>query len=124
MNEIFIQRLNKYLAERFPLSLTISSSLFGICGLYLLWLASNPQNVVKINYILPFCFFVFYIFTFILRLCDEIKDRDSEPELFPDRLLVKGEVLYEDIYKLLIGSLFFWIPFNYIFGKSPFIFTL
>lgn len=123
MSNSFLYRVKIYLAERFPLPLTISSSLLGMVGLYLVWLATTPGAAVRFSVILPFAFLTFFLFTFILRCFDELKDREVDQTLFPDRLLVKGEVLYEDIHKLLIGTLFIWIPMNFIVGDSPYVFT-
>lgn len=124
MSDTFLDRMLKYLAERFPLTATIPSSLFGMVGLFLLFGATTPGASTRFSSIVIIAFLSFFLLTFILRMFDEIKDREVDRVLFPDRLLSKGEVLYSDIHKMLITALFIWVPLNYIFGNSPFVFTV
>ena len=124
MDNQFFYRVKIYLAERFPLPLTISSTLFGMVGLYLLWLSTTAGSAATLSWTPLIAFISFFLLTFIMRLFDELKDREVDQVLFPERLLVKGDVKYEDIHILLVVSLIFWIPFNYIFAGSPVIFTV
>ena len=64
-----------------------------------------------------------FFLTIILRICDELKDKDVDATLFPNRCLPAGKVLYEDIHKLLAALVLVWLPANYILGKSPLIFS-
>jgi len=124
MNSSFFGRLKIFFAERFPVVLGFITTLIGTISLYLVWCAITPGAALVLNKSIYLAIFSFFALTVILRLCDEIKDKEVDAILFPERCLPKGLVLYEDIHKLLLIIGWIWVPINYIFGGAPIIFTI
>jgi hypothetical protein len=124
MNSSFFGRLNIFFGERFPVVLGFVTTFVGTISLYLVWCAITPGAALVLNKSLYLAIFSFFTLTLILRLCDEIKDKEVDAKLFPERCLPKGLVLYEDIHKLLLIIGWIWVPINYILGAAPIIFTI
>lgn len=124
MNSAFLGRLKIFFNERFPLVLGFITTLVGTTSFYLVWCAVTPGAALVFNKSIIIAVLSFFIHTLILRLCDEIKDKEVDERLFPERCLPRGDVLYEDIHKLLMILTWIWIPINYIFGGAQIEFTI
>jgi 4-hydroxybenzoate polyprenyltransferase len=124
MNSSFFGRLRIFFGERFPVVLSFVATLVGTVSLYLVWCAITPGAALILNKSIYLAIISFFALTLILRLCDEIKDKEVDAKLFPERCLPKGLVLYEDIHKLLLIIGWIWVPINFIFGGAPIIFTI
>jgi hypothetical protein len=124
MNTAFWDRMRIFFKERFPIFLGAVTTLIGTLSLYLVWVAVTDGAALIFNTALFVAFISFFLLTVILRLSDEIKDREVDAELFPERCLPSGKVLYSDIEKFLTLVAVIWIPLNFIFGGSPLLFTL
>jgi hypothetical protein len=128
MNEVafnpsYWARLRIFFAERFPVLLGGVTSFVAVMSIFLIWVALTPGTIFKFDQTFVVAFINMYLVTLILRLCDEFKDKEVDAILFPERCLPAGKVLYEDIQKLLVAMVLLWLPLNYVFGKSPVIFT-
>lgn len=119
----FWSRLALFFTERYPLILGGLTTFTATLSIYLVWVALTPGTVFRFNNSFVLAFLNLYLLTIILRLCDELKDKDIDASLFPERCLPAGKVLYEDVQKLLALFVLIWLPANYILGKSPLIFS-
>jgi len=124
MNNSYLGRMKIFFGERFPLVLGFITTLVGTISLYLVWCAITPGAALVLNKSIYLAIFSFFALTVILRLCDEIKDKEVDAKLFPERCLPKGLVKYEDIHKTLYIIAWLWVPVNYIFGGAPVVFTV
>lgn len=124
MDKGFWGRMGIFFGERFPLFLGGLTTLVGTASLYLVWVAVTDGAAFSYNSSLLLAYFSFFILTLILRLCDEIKDKEVDARLFPERCLPSGKVKYEDIDKFLMLLAWIWIPVNYIFGEADIVFTI
>jgi len=111
-------RMNIYLAEMFPVPVrTISSVLLYISFTGFLGRIHNVQVAV----ISPFTFvgsWSLFALMLILRLMDELKDKEIDRELFSDRPLPSGRVSGSDIGFSLVVMIALLLGVNVLVGKA------
>ncbi len=124
MDSSYLKRITIFCKERFPILLTLTTTLVGVFSIYLVWAVITPGASLIFNKSLVVAITGFFLLTLILRICDEFKDKEMDALLFPERCLPKGLVSYDDIKILMIVAGWVWVPLNYIWGGSPIIFTV
>ncbi len=94
------------------------SSTMGVLGLYLVWTrVYNLKLNLGSTYLWSAALSMF-ILTMILRLSDEIKDREADKIHFPERCLPSKQVFYRDIFYLLIFLLIVFVLMNIFWGGN------
>jgi len=107
-----------YLAEMFPIPLRLASSAL-LCISFITFLGRIHE--MKISIYSRFTFIgTWSIFTLmlILRLMDELKDREIDKELFSDRPLPSGKVLESDIRFSLLGLMILYLVGNMFLAQT------
>jgi hypothetical protein len=113
MSDNIFKRLNLFFRERYPLFTGILSSIVGTMSMYLVWAAIHDGAMVILDRYVFVSILSMFLVTLILRLSDEIKDKEVDRVIFPERCLPSGKVKYSDIYVALIFfSILFFIYFS------------
>lgn len=119
MLKSYFSRLRIFFSERYPLVVGFISALVGVLSMYFIWAAITPgASVIISKGFINACFSMFLLML-ILRLCDEIKDKEADARLFPERCLPSGKVRYSDIYLLLGICSVIFVVINLIWGGDP-----
>ncbi|MEE2671530.1 MAG: hypothetical protein VYA54_07460 [Bdellovibrionota bacterium] len=114
----YFKRLQIFFKERYPLMTGFLSSTMGVLGLYLVWTrVYNLKLNLGSTYLWSAALSMF-ILTMILRLSDEIKDREADKIHFPERCLPSKQVFYRDIFYLLIFLLIVFVLMNIFWGGN------
>ncbi|UCD64669.1 MAG: hypothetical protein JSW34_04325 [Candidatus Zixiibacteriota bacterium] len=110
-------RMRVYLREMYPpLSRLATASLACVSFLLLLGPIAGPR-AVSLSACTPVGIWTLFALTLILRLMDELKDRDIDRRLFGDRPLPSGKVKESDIrFSLLLVCASLLIP-NMVSGQ-------
>ncbi|MAZ47029.1 MAG: hypothetical protein CME65_00610 [Halobacteriovoraceae bacterium] len=120
----YLSRLNIFFKERYPLLAGFLSSIMGVLGLYLIWarlynLDLNLTSPYLINAALSM-----FLLTMIMRLGDELKDREADRMHFPERCLPSGKVFYRDVYYLMLFLIAVFVVMNLIWGGNLILFSV
>lgn len=89
--------------------------------MYLIWAATHNEAQVIIDRFVFVAILSMFFVTLILRLSDEIKDKEVDKVLFPERCLPAGKVKYSDIKIALIFFSIAFVTLNLFFGGDQFI---
>jgi 4-hydroxybenzoate polyprenyltransferase len=122
MSENIFKRLNLFFRERYPLFTGILSSIVGTMSMYLVWAAIHDGAMVILDRYVFVSILSMFLVTLILRLSDEIKDKEVDRVIFPERCLPSGKVKYSDIYVALIFFSILFFILNLFFGGNKFLF--
>lgn len=114
----FFKRMAVYLREMYPLA-----SRFAVAALLYLSVAGLLAKIhgLRLVFLSPLTLlgsWNVFALLLILRLMDELKDRDIDLRLFRDRPLPSGKVKESDIRFSLIVLILFYVSFNLIAGKA------
>jgi len=104
----------QYIRERFPIlgALLYGGGLFYSYYFYQAFIIGGHPHFL---YSLPGSLVVF-LSLFHLRLLDDIKDYESDKELYPDRMLSKGLIARKDLKHLLLLIVLVEIVFSVLYG--------
>lgn len=116
MQDHFFKRVHIFFSERYPLTVGILSSVVGTFSMYLIWVATHKYTIVIFDRYLFLAIVTMFLVSLILRLADEIKDKEADKVLFPDRCLPSGKVKYSDIYILLGFFFLLFLVANVLWG--------
>lgn len=99
----YLQRLNAYVAERFPLQSHLSMVvIYFLANQFLAQVLGNPDQPLRIGWFTALgMLFLFCIF-FHLRVFDEHKDYEDDIKHYPERILSRGIINLKDL-KILGG---------------------
>lgn len=120
----FIRRLGIFFSERYPLITGFLSSALGVLSMYLIWCSLNDSAALIFNKYFFSAVVTMFLLTLILRLCDELKDKEVDKVLFPERCLPAGKVHYEDVKILLSLCTLVFIALNLVLGGDIVLFGL
>ena len=114
----FLKRMKIYLAEMYPVPLRLLAAVL----LYISFVAFLGEiHGVQTRILSPGAFigiWSLFAILLILRLMDELKDRDIDGELFGDRPLPSGKVLESDIRFSLILVTLLYLAANVLLGAA------
>lgn len=115
--ESYFGRMGVYLAEMFPVpARLVSSALLYISFVMLLSRIHRVETSLSSLDTLVGIWSLFSLML-ILRLMDELKDREIDLELFRDRPLPSGKVLESDIRLTLVGVIVLYVMANIWLGE-------
>ncbi|NNL65959.1 MAG: UbiA family prenyltransferase [Myxococcales bacterium] len=106
-----LARIAIYFRRMFPLQLNLPAAAFMFYGFYAMAQATGPGEI-RIGVDSLFGFGTFFLSLLLLRLVDELKDEDVDPDVFPDRPLVTGEVRYADVRLLALLTILSLLALN------------
>lgn len=113
----YFGRMGVYLAEMFPIRVRlISSALLYVSFVMLLSRIHGVETSLSSLDTLVGIWSLFSLML-ILRLMDELKDREIDFELFRDRPLPSGKVLESDIRLTLVGVIVLYVMANIWLGE-------
>jgi len=114
----YFRRMHIYLAEMYPVPVRVLSSVL----LYISFTAFlGSVHGVEVAVISPFTFvgsWSLFALMLILRLMDELKDKEIDRELFSDRPVPSGRVLESDIGFSLVILIALFLGVNLWVGKA------
>ena len=99
----YLQRLNAYLAERFPLHSHLSMVvIYFLANQFLAQVLGNPDHPLRIGWFTALGMLFLLCIFFHLRVFDEHKDYDDDIRHYPERILSRGIITLKDL-KILGG---------------------
>lgn len=104
MEKSYWGRIGIFFEERFPLFLSGMTTLVGTISLYIVWVAMTDGAALVFNKSLVLAFFSFFCLIILLKLFEELKEKDIEAFMY--------------------GIALIWIPVNFIFGQADIVFTI
>lgn len=107
----FPARVATYFGAMFPPHVYLPLLALQFYGFYAIAQATRP-GTVRIGSDSLFGLATVALSYLLLRLVDELKDEQVEPELFPDRPLVTGAVRYSDVRALALVALLAVVALN------------
>jgi len=113
----FHERLLLFFRERIPLFPLAIQSLFISIGLGLSWSLLESSSLLILKKPLIVIFLGSFSLSLLLRVIDEIKDKETDKILFPERCLPRGAVFYSDVKALGWFSVLFFMILNLFLGK-------
>ncbi len=99
----FIDRMGVYLAEMYPIPRFLGYWALLYLAFMILLARIHAVQPHLLSWYAAAAIATLFLFGLILRLMDELKDRDIDQELFSDRPLPSGRVLESDI-KISLGA--------------------
>lgn len=116
----YLARINIYFKEMFPVPLRLAHAVILYASFTLMLEKVLGGGLVSIdsNYIAGVV--SLFLITLILRLMDELKDRQTDADLFPGRPVSSGRVHISDIVLTLYAAMAAFLAINLIWGTSPF----
>jgi len=119
----YLQRMNMYQKEMFPLPLNLALAFLMCFSFYFLFGIINGIGQKGFSFILMTGALNIFLLTLILRLMDELKDKDIDILLFRERSLPSGRVSEKDIRFSLYIAIAVFLIINILYYKT-FIFCL
>ncbi len=114
----YVRRINVYFAEMLPLPQHILIAALTYLSITVFLHSTEADSSAILSWRTAGGIWGVFNLFLLLRLMDELKDRDIDPKIFPERPLPSGRVLERDVRQTLTAALIAYLLVHYWLGSA------